>query len=705
MKLNVRGKLVLMFTIFGVLPVATVTGLFISQKSSIDQIAYEVIGSTAARISDTIDRNLFERYGDVQAFAANNTIRNAVAGLGTEQAIEALNTYVSLYGIYNLVLVTDTQGRVVVANTKDAKGANINTAQFSTNNYSQAAWFVQALKGQFLEGQGLTGTAVQQPARYSELDKLQAGNDLALVFSAPVHDENGNVTGVIANFAGFAVVEDIVKDTYRSVSKAGLDYIDIALLDKNGVYLMNYLPGSTGNSDYSRDYSSVLSANMAAESGEDFAAAKAAINGESGAVRLYHKLDQAFNVAGYTHSSGAYNYPGLGWSVIVHAGEESVISASDKLLLIFEQVLVVSLIIIVLAGLYIGNAAAKPLRSIVDVINRLMKGELDVNVPHTNRSDELGQLAQSVEIFRDNMKETEALRTEQEKLKKQAEIDKRNDMYKLADSFEKAVSGVVSAVASSAAQMKAYAKKLSLTADQTSQRSTTVAVASEQASANVSTVAAAAEELSASISEITRQVAASTNTAGAAVSEAKATNVTVQSMADAARKIGEVVQLISDIANQTNLLALNATIEAARAGEAGKGFAVVASEVKNLAAQTAKATEDITAQISSMQTVAGDAVTAIKGIGGTIEKINSISTAIAAAVEEQSSATAEISRNVQEAATGTKDVSQNIGSVSEAANETGQVASEVLSASEALETEASHLRDEVSKFISTIRAA
>ena len=261
------------------------------------------------------------------------------------------------------------------------------------------------------------------------------------------------------------------------------------------------------------------------------------------------------------------------------------------------------------------------------------------------------------------------------------------------------VGEVVDIVSSSSAELQATAESMAATAEETSRQSEAVAAAAEEATTNVQTVAAAAEQMAKSVEEIGRQVAQSSIVAGRAVDEANRTNTTVESLAEAAQKIGEVVELISDIASQTNLLALNATIEAARAGDAGKGFAVVASEVKSLANQTAKATEDIAAQISGMQEATSGTVESIKGISSTIGEISEIANAIAAAVEEQSAATQEISRNVQEAATGTQDVSSNITSVNEAAIETGKSAGGVLEAAQELSTQGEKLRTEIEKFM------
>ncbi len=268
-----------------------------------------------------------------------------------------------------------------------------------------------------------------------------------------------------------------------------------------------------------------------------------------------------------------------------------------------------------------------------------------------------------------------------------------------ANTMAERVTEVVNLVSSAASEMQGTAQSMSSTAEETSKQSQAVASASEQATTNVQTVASAAEEMSNSIQEISGQVSQSSAIADRAVGEAEKTNNTVEGLAGAAQKIGEVVELISDIASQTNLLALNATIEAARAGDAGKGFAVVASEVKSLANQTAKATEEIGAQINSMQEATSGTVTAIKGISTTIQEISEIANTISAAVEEQGAATQEIARNVQEAATGTQEVSSNIGSVNEAASETGKSASEVLNAARDLAKHGENLRQEIDAFV------
>ena len=346
-----------------------------------------------------------------------------------------------------------------------------------------------------------------------------------------------------------------------------------------------------------------------------------------------------------------------------------------------------------------------PIASMTTAMTRLAGGDLTTVVPALDNQDEIGEMAHAVEVFKKNAQEVEVMRAEQVALERRAAEEKKRSMNSLADSFESSVKYVVSAVSSAAQQLQTTAQTLSANADQTNRQCTVVAAAAEQASANVQTVASATEELTSSINEISRQVSESTRIGSTAVEEADRANATVNGLADAAQKIGEVVQLINNIASQTNLLALNATIEAARAGEAGKGFAVVASEVKNLANQTAKATDDIQAQVGQMQSVTGTTVDAIKNITATIRRMSEISTTIASAVEEQGAATREIARNVTEASKGTQEVSSNISGVARAAGETGVGANETLSAATSLGTQSQSLSQEVERFISKVRQA
>jgi methyl-accepting chemotaxis protein len=335
----------------------------------------------------------------------------------------------------------------------------------------------------------------------------------------------------------------------------------------------------------------------------------------------------------------------------------------------------------------------------------LANGDLTVDVPDKERSDELGIMARAVQVFKENSLEVERLKADQIKNDQEAIIAKKRAMNQLADAFESSVKDVVVAVYSASNQLQSAAQIMSENAHKTNNQCVTVSTTAEQASTTVKIVTSATDRLTNSIDKICRQVSESAQIGSIAVEEAKRTNKTVNSLVDAAEKIGRIIQLIHEIASQTSLLALNATIEAARAGDAGKGFAVVASEVKKLANRTAKATEDIQAHVAQMQEVTGTTVTAIKEITKTISQMGKISDTIAAAVEEQRLGTREIMDNVNQAANGMHEVSSNISDVFEAANETKSSANEILFAVSDLGTQANRLSLEVNGFISRVRCA
>ncbi|MTI08473.1 methyl-accepting chemotaxis protein [Curvivirga aplysinae] len=392
------------------------------------------------------------------------------------------------------------------------------------------------------------------------------------------------------------------------------------------------------------------------------------------------------------------------WSVVVNVPASKVTEAADQqrnVMIIGGIVLVIVVSIILMI---IGNVVIKrPMTSTVNVITALEEGNYDVEITGADRQDEIGQVSNALEQFKENAKRMRDLEAERVEAEKRTEAERRQAQLSMADDFESSVGQIVQAVTTSSNHLSGAANDMDSAVKTSQDQTVAVASAAEEASVNVQTVAASTEELSASINEISQQVARSATVASSAVEEVDKTNDMVKVLAEAADRIGEVVGLINDIADQTNLLALNATIEAARAGDAGKGFAVVANEVKSLAKQTANATEEIVQQITAIQGETKNTVKAIGGIGETINNIHDVATTIAAAVEEQEAATREISHSVQQAASGTAEVSANVEGMRNTAENTGAAANQVNQASTELKEQSDHLDSQMRNFLQQIR--
>jgi methyl-accepting chemotaxis protein len=387
-------------------------------------------------------------------------------------------------------------------------------------------------------------------------------------------------------------------------------------------------------------------------------------------------------------------------SYMVAKGQSALRALTVNVLL-----LALCLAVLASAALIVVRTVVRPLRTLAVAMHEIAHGKLDVAIPGIGRHDEIGEMAAAIDVFKRNAGDRQRLEAEATEAKERNAAQRSAAMKKLADEFEAAVGGIVGNVSAASTQLESAAGALTKSAETARELTTTVASVSEESSTNVRSVAAATEQLATSVDDVARHVQQSSSIAGEAVKQAEATDARIGALSQAAARIGDVLKLITAIAEQTNLLALNATIEAARAGEAGRGFAVVAQEVKQLAAQTAKATEEIRSQIASMQSTTEDSVGAIKEIGATIARISEIAGTIAAAVDAQGATAREIGRSVAEAMKGSDQVSRNITAVSSGASETREASSQVFTSAQALASQSNHLKREVEKFLGTVRAA
>ena len=574
--------------------------------------------------------------------------------------------YVETRGYYDLFLIS-AEGDVVYTDFKEA--------DFATNLNSGAARETDLAK----LFHKLAANHKEGEVAFSDFAPYSPSNGAAASFIATPVMQGDKFLGILAFQMPVARVNKIMQSA-----------------DGMGESGETYLVGGDGlmrsDSRFEKE-STILKRKIDSQSVTE------AVSGQSGSIQIHDYRGQLVQSA-----YRPFDFEGVRWAIIGEIDVAEMMQATTHMRNLAAIVGLLVLLGVGLIGMLVARSITRPISHMTEAMKTLADGDHSVIIPATERIDELGLMASAVQVFKDNMIKAAALAAEQA-AENAAKLARTERLEGLTSAFEIKVGALVQSLSAAATEMESTAGAMTSLAEQGNSKAMTVATAAEQTSANVQTVATATEELSASIQEISQQVANSSRIATQAVEDARATDAVVQELAVGAQKIGEIIQLINDIAGQTNLLALNATIEAARAGDAGKGFAVVASEVKSLATQTARATDEISAQITQIQNATGQVVTAISGIGTTIQEMSEIASAIASAVEEQGAATMEISRNVQQAAQGTEDVTRSIIDVRQASTDTGAASEQVLGAAGELSRNSNDLSREVDEFLEGVKAA
>jgi methyl-accepting chemotaxis protein len=702
--LKIRTKLGIVLILVAMLPALAIAIAYNIEEKELKADYEHNLVKVAKDIGEVIDRNLFERYGDVQAFGYN-TAAHDPANWGRPSAknplVGAMNNYTKAYGLYPLMILVSPQGDVLATNNVSALGTKLDTKFIYSLNFSEEMWFKDALEGKFLEGKdGLTGTVVGKPHQSELVQKIYGNEGYVLPFSAQVLDTSGDLVGIWVNFAEMKLVEDIVGEYHQAVVEVGIAVPDFMIVDKEGHVLVDYDPDFLKDGVLGHDWSNLLIKNFAKDGLEP---AIEAAKGKSGAWYGVSPDSGEESVIAYAPADGAYTFTGLGWSILIAIDPDHAFSLLNKIHNMMLIVMASALLGAIIIALIVGRAAAKPIQASANVIQSIADGNTDIEVTGGSRKDEIGDLARASLVFKEAVIERRKLEAEQKEAAQCAVIEKKKAQEELANRFEQRVQGIINTVASASTELYQTAESMGHVIDDVNSKVTSVSGASQSASHNVNSVAAASEEMSATVKEIAHQIARSVQSVREAMSNVNKADETSEQLEQATKKIGEIVVLIQSIASQINLLALNATIESARAGEAGKGFAVVAGEVKALATQTSKATDQIASYIQSIQSVSSQVVGALQSVKSSMSSVDEYSTAMSAAVEEQSAATNEIASNMGSAASVTDQINSDMIDVKQSAAEANASAGQVLDAAKMLSQEAEALNHEVKNFLNEVR--
>jgi len=618
-KKTLRCQIVLTCLVMGLLPAIAVGLIAWLATGRLTDATLSRFQSHATHIADLIDRNLFERYGDVQAFAVNGTIRERELWYKPSDdnpIVNAMNQYVDTYDIYYLTLLVDLDGNVIAVNSKDKDNKAIESDHLYGRNFHKSDWFRKCRDKQFYTSEDgtFTGTYVETLYQDDDVREVYGNNGLTIGFAAPVYDDAGEMIAIWKNYAKFNLVEEIIKSSHKDLDDQGFGDYAITLLDNRGNAIADYTSINRTDPGKLRNLASLGGWNLI---DENFEAASLVVGGNAGALlKCSNRKTGKADCVGYAPHVGALGFPGMRWNVLVRVSQDEALAGVNYLKRSLLWFATIGTFFVVIASILLARLLVAPINAVIEAVETISGGDFGARLPERG-AREISRLASGFNQFADRM---------------QCVIRDATDQSSSVSATAVQVAGTMNQMAESTSNV----------------------------SMNVKNMAASIEQMTSSITEVSASAGKSASMTEEAARLAHASNLRVMELNAAAMEIGRVTLVIEEIAEKTNLLALNATIEAARAGEAGKGFAVVANEVKALSQQTAAATDDIRSRIQGIQTSTHGAIDSIKEITNVIDDVNSIAQMIASAVEEQTITTRDIACRIDQTAGAAETVAKGV---------------------------------------------